>query len=46
VKVVSHDEFAAELKKLQDEGNVGLALGGSEAHTQDGLRSNKKEVTQ
>ncbi|MDX6325619.1 MAG: cytochrome c oxidase subunit [Nocardioidaceae bacterium] len=46
VKVVSHDEFVAQLKKLQAEGNVGLALGGAEAHIQDGLKSNKKVVTQ
>lgn len=46
VKVVTHDQFVAELKKLQAEGNVGLALGGSEATTQDGLDSNKKAVTQ
>ena len=46
VKIVSHDEYVAELKKLQAEGNVGLALGGSEARTQDGLETNKEAVTQ
>jgi cytochrome c oxidase subunit II len=45
VKVVSREEFAAQLKKLQDAGNVGLAMGGSEVHTQDGLKTNKKVVT-
>jgi len=46
VKVVSHDEFVAELKKLQAQGNVGLAMGGSETRTQDGLDTNKEAVTQ
>jgi cytochrome c oxidase subunit II len=46
VKVVSHADYVAELKKLQQEGNVGLAMGGSEAVTQDGLRTNTKEATQ
>jgi cytochrome c oxidase subunit 2 len=45
VKVVSHDQYVAELKKLQAAGNVGLAIGGSEAHLQDGLKTNKKAVT-
>jgi cytochrome c oxidase subunit 2 len=37
VEVVSAEEYANHLADLQDEGNVGLALGGSEAVTQDGL---------
>jgi cytochrome c oxidase subunit II len=45
VKVVSRQEFAAELQRLKAEGNVGLALGGSEARTQSGLETNKKAVT-
>ncbi len=40
VKVVSAEEYAQHLAELQDEGNVGLALGGSEATTQDGLNPN------
>jgi len=37
VAVVSHQRYVEELQKLQQEGNVGLALGGSEARTQAGL---------
>jgi len=37
VEVVSAQEFADHLNELKDEGNVGVALGGSEAVTQDGL---------
>jgi cytochrome c oxidase subunit 2 len=40
VKVVSHQEYVAELERLQQQGNVGLALGGSEARTQAGLDKN------
>jgi cytochrome c oxidase subunit II len=40
VKVVSHQVFVQELQKLQQEGNVGLALGGSNARTQAGLNTN------
>ena len=37
VEVVSAEDFQAELERLRDEGNTGLALGGADAVTQDGL---------
>jgi cytochrome c oxidase subunit II len=37
LKVVSADEYAAHLEQLKDQGNVGTALGGSHATTQNGL---------
>jgi cytochrome c oxidase subunit II len=37
VEVVSPEKYAQHLTELQDQGNVGLAMGGSEAVTQDGL---------
>ena len=37
VEVVSAERFAEELQALEDAGNVGEALGGSEVTTQDGL---------
>ncbi len=37
VQVVSADEFADKLADLEEQGNVGEALGGSDAVTQDGL---------
>ena len=43
VKVVSAEEYADHLKKLQEQGNVGVALGGSEVTTQDGLDTNETE---
>ena len=39
VKVVSHQVFVQELQKLKQQGNVGLALGGSEDRTQAGLNN-------
>jgi cytochrome c oxidase subunit 2 len=42
VKVVSADEFKAELERLRSEGNTGLALGGSDATTQAGLEPNEE----
>ena len=39
VKIVSSDEYADYLKKLQDAGNIGPALGGSEVDQQEGLES-------
>ena len=39
VEVVSAERYAEELQRLRDEGNTGLALGGSEARTQDGLET-------
>jgi cytochrome c oxidase subunit 2 len=39
VKVVSADEYAAQLEALQAKGNVGVILGGSDATTQAGLDS-------
>jgi cytochrome c oxidase subunit II len=37
VEIVSPDEYAQQLQALEDAGNVGVALGGQEAITQDGL---------
>jgi cytochrome c oxidase subunit 2 len=37
VEVVSAEEYADHLTQLQEQGNVGVALGGSDAVTQDGL---------
>jgi cytochrome c oxidase subunit 2 len=42
VEVVSREEFAEQLQKLEDEGNVGEALGGSDAITQDGLETDEE----
>jgi cytochrome c oxidase subunit 2 len=42
VEVVSKERFTQELKKLQEQGNTGLALGGSDATTQAGLDSDKQ----
>jgi cytochrome c oxidase subunit 2 len=46
VEIVSPDEYAQHLQQLQDAGNVGLAVGGQEAITQDGLqnRTTEKEI--
>jgi hypothetical protein len=37
VKVVSAEEYAAELARLEAVGNIGLAEGGKDADTQAGL---------
>ncbi len=37
VEVVSDERYEEYLRTLQDQGNVGVALGGSEVATQDGL---------
>ena len=37
VQVVSADEFADKLAELEEQGNVGEALGGADSVTQDGL---------
>ena len=37
VQVVSADEYADKLAELEEQGNVGEALGGSDSVTQDGL---------
>ena len=37
VEVVSAEEYAEHLSELEEQGNVGVAKGGSEAITQDGL---------
>ena len=42
VEVVSAEEFQAELERLRDEGNTGLALGGEDTTTQDGLEPNEE----
>ncbi len=42
VKVVSRDEYAQQLKTLEDQGNVGVAVGGSETNTQDGLNDDSR----
>jgi cytochrome c oxidase subunit 2 len=38
VEVVSADEYAQHLQQLKDQGNVGTALGGQDATTQQGLQ--------
>ncbi len=42
VKVVSETQYATYLKKLQSQGNIGPALGGSEVNHQAGLKDNVK----
>jgi cytochrome c oxidase subunit 2 len=37
VEVVSDERYEEYLRSLQAQGNIGVALGGSEAITQDGL---------
>ena len=46
VKVVSADEYAQHLQKLQQEGNIGPALGGSEVNQQDGLQNEVQDNDQ
>ena len=43
VEVVSAEEFAQHLEDLEAQGNVGVALGGSEAVEQDGLSTSETE---
>jgi cytochrome c oxidase subunit 2 len=43
VKVVSESDYAAHLASLQKLGNIGPALGGSEATTQSGLQSSNNQ---
>ncbi len=43
VKVVSESEYADHLKSLQQQGNIGPALGGSEIDKQAGLGDNTQE---
>jgi cytochrome c oxidase subunit 2 len=43
VEVVSNEKYAAHLEELRDAGNVGVALGGSEVVTQDGLSDAETE---
>jgi len=45
VRVVSAEDFKAELERLRAEGNTGLALGGSEATTQHGLEPQDAKVS-
>jgi len=40
VKVVSEDEYKSHLERLQQQGNIGPALGGSEVDKQAGLEEN------
>ena len=42
VKVVSAEDYAAHLKQLKRLGNIGPALGGSDATTEKGLESNQQ----
>jgi cytochrome c oxidase subunit 2 len=42
VKVVSAEEYAAHLKQLERLGDIGPALGGSDATTEKGLESNQQ----
>jgi cytochrome c oxidase subunit 2 len=46
VKVVSADEYAQHLKTLQEAGNIGPALGGSEVDQQDGLQNEVQDNDQ
>jgi cytochrome c oxidase subunit II len=46
VKVVSADEYARHLQKLQQDGNIGPALGGSEVDQQDGLQNEVQDNDQ
>ncbi len=46
VEVVSAEEYAEQLQRLQDRGNVGVAIGGSETITQDGLNDRQTEETE
>ena len=46
VKVVSADEYATYLKKLQSQGNIGPALGGSEVKKQSGLQNEVQDNDQ
>jgi cytochrome c oxidase subunit 2 len=43
VEVVSAEEYAQHLEDLEAQGNVGVALGGSEAVEQDGLSTSETE---
>lgn len=46
VKVVSADEYASYLQRLQRQGNTGLALGGSEVERQNGLEEEVQDNDQ
>jgi cytochrome c oxidase subunit 2 len=46
VKVVSADEYATYLKKLQSQGNIGPALGGAEVKKQSGLQNEVQDNDQ
>jgi cytochrome c oxidase subunit II len=46
VHVVSPDQYATYLKSLQDKGQTGLAIGGSEAKTQSGLETQENGAAQ
>src|SRR3712207_7747688 len=41
--ILSAEEFAQHLEDLEAQGNVGVALGGSEAVEQDGLSTSETE---
>jgi cytochrome c oxidase subunit II len=46
VKVVSESDYAAHLQELQQNGNIGPALGGSEVNQQDGLQNEVQDNDQ
>jgi hypothetical protein len=46
VKVVSASDYAAHLKELQQSGNIGPALGGSEVNQQNGLQNEVQDNDQ
>jgi cytochrome c oxidase subunit II len=46
LRVVSAEEYAAHLRDLQDQGNIGPALGGSEVDQQDGLQNEVQDNDQ
>ena len=46
VKVVSESDYAAHLKELQQSGNIGPALGGSEVNQQNGLQNEVQDNDQ
>jgi cytochrome c oxidase subunit II len=46
VKVVSEDEYKSHLERLQQQGNIGPALGGSEVDQQSGLEQKVQDNDQ
>jgi cytochrome c oxidase subunit 2 len=46
VKIVSEQDYASHLRALQQQGNIGPALGGSEVNQQDGLQNEVQDNDQ